>query len=254
MSNDYKAPVVQEDVFNLVNTWLDTALDEIEEDGALSAITAAALFGVRLRSQDWLLDSEQWEQLLKQVPHPDDQPPATREADAAALARSLKPKLEYTVGLFEEQRRVWNLFGGKAPEQVSGYEVDRAVRLVDELDRLSLVTVYLAWLIDSEPRIDAPEAREINARIEWLLGQFGEDGDCLLLAEHRICAIRASVAHGVLSAETLLGIRQRRMLNSLIPHHRAARQSAMWFAAAAAAIYWHDVDASEIEDEDTESP
>lgn len=237
------------DIANLVDTWLEAALDEIEDAGALSALTIAALFGARLRSRDGLLLDDRWEQLLEQVPHPDDQPPATREADAAALASSLRPMLERAAAKLEEQHRLWDSLGGVMPDEVHDADVDASVRLVDELDALSLVAVYLTWLIDTEPRIGAPKARAALAQVDSLLTQFGEHADCLPLAEHRICAIRASVAHGVLSAETMLSIRQRRTLDSLIPHHRAARQSAMWFAAAAAALYWQAVAISEIEDE-----
>jgi hypothetical protein len=246
MSNeDYKAS----DVFNLINQRLETALDEIENTGALSVLTIAALFGARLRSRDGLLD-ERWGQLLEQVPHPDDQPPATREADAAALASSLRPMLERAAAKFEEQHRLWDSLDGVMPDEVNDADVDAAVQLVDELDTLSLVAVYLTWLIDTEPRIDAPEARAVLAKVESLLNQFGENAECLPLAEHRICAVRASVAHGVLSNETMLSIRQRLTLDSLIPHHRAARQSAMWFAAAEAALYWQAVAVSEMEDEE----
>lgn len=242
--DDHDPNALWRDVANLTDTWLEQALDERDGSGRLETLTRAGLFGARLRTEQALLESDAWHELLSQVPHPDDTPPSTRADEARALASRLQPLLDRVDGRFSEQLQLFRATRGALPDELDMAEVDASVRLVDDVDSLSRVAVYLTWLVAAGSRQDVPEATEALQRIAALLDNFGRHGECMSLAEHRVCAIRASVSEGVLSSDGMTSIRQQRQVQSLMPHHRMARESAMCFAAARARLQWCAIDAA----------
>jgi hypothetical protein len=121
---------------------------------------------------------------------------------------------------------------------------DLSVQAVDLLDFISRVNIFLTWLTKEPGQV---QSESIEKTWNWLETEI-DSCEYLFLADYRINAIRNTVAEGVLaSSDVLRSIRQRRTLSSLIPHHRAARRSAMAIAMASAVVHQYQVDIEDLE-------
>lgn len=229
------------DVSNLLDTWLEEAVSELENYGRMRTVTIASLFGARLRTEPALLNSRAWWDVLYDVPHAEDLPPqAPRQAFIVgkALAKNLMPRIQVSNLMFDEwcaaaQARLQTR---NAPP-LDVVEADRCVRVIDDLDALSRVLPYFRWLND-----ESPEVKEVVQQIENLLERFSRSGHLFVAGLHRLEAIRASIRESVLSRDVMLYIQQHHESDDLPPIDREVFRSASWMARCFAGAHWQDIE------------
>lgn len=223
----------------VLRSWLQPALDDLDDGGSLRPETAAALFGVKVRTASRLLRSPQWAEMLAMVPAADSLPPSTRESDCERLAKSQHFELAWCEREFEEW--LTRSQAGLVPTPAECDDVDTCVQLVTRVDAMSRVSISMAWLLDSHGSVDAPMARQHLASLERFMARFSCHAEHLLLAEEILWATGRTFARRVL-APGLLALQQFGQLEALPQPLRQARQSAIWFAELYGSLEWRAVE------------
>lgn len=229
------------DVSNLLDTWLEEAEDEVHNLGRMRTATIATLFGARLRTEPDLLSSRPWWDILYDVPHPVDEPPqAPRQAFIVgrSLAKNLLPAIQASNFMFEEwcaAAKTRLQTAGSPPFDV--LEVDRCVRVIDDLDRLSRVLPYFKWLNE-----ESPEVTEATQQIHNLLECFSRSGRLFVAGIHRLEAIRATFRESVYSRDILRHIAQHREAETLPPIDREVYRSTWWIGRCFAGAHWQQIE------------
>jgi hypothetical protein len=223
----------------VLRSWLQPALDDLDDGARLRPETAAALFGVKVRTASRLLRSPQWAEVFAMIPAADDRPPHTRESDCERLAKSQHFELAWCEREFEE----WlaRSQAGLVPTPAECDDVDTCVQLVTRVDAMSRVAIAMAWLLDSHGSIDAPMTRKHLVALERFMTRFSCHAEHLTLAEELIWATGRTFARRVL-APGRLGLEQLGQLEALPQPLRQARQSASWFAELYGSLEWRAVE------------
>lgn len=211
---------------NLLNLWINPALEDLDDFGQLRPETRAAIFGARVRTDPSLLASADWAYVLRMIPHPDDKPPHTREADAERLVELQLHELAWCEREFDEWlvRTDEVMLESPASEE----DVDFCVNLMARVDAMSRTAIAIAWLIDAHGSVSAPAARQYLDKFHRFMHGFSGSADRLLLAEELAWAIGQSFSPDVLSTGVAAS-EQIVAVASLPQPAREARESAVWF-------------------------
>lgn len=212
---------------NLLNLWIGPALEDLDDFGRLRPATWAAIFGARARTDRSLLASADWTRVLQMVPHPDDKPPHTREADAERLAESQLRELAWCKRELDEW--IVRCAAGLLESPASEEDVDACVNLVTRVDAMSRAAIAIAWLVDAHGPVPAPAARRYLGDLHRFMHGVSGSADRLLLAEELVWAIGHSFSPDVLSSGRE-AVAQMVATASLPQPAREARESAVWFS------------------------